>query len=341
MDVLKEQIENEYRNHETLIDALSRCEAKPPANILALIKSTRRKALGRELAGALVQDPDSRTARDLLSKLQAVDDLAVECVPDASEGALDLLSPYCGEEGRITLYPLALDSKLSEGARRGNHIVVFARPNTGKTAFTLNLTRGFLRDGMRVLYLMNEEPAAQVLKRLISRITGLQGKEVDNDIPGAVARAEPLLKNLTLVDINPGTISEIRGLIKTVSPDVVVVDQMRNITLNEDNRVLALDKLAQAMRNLAKEHNVLMVTVTQAGDSARNKLVLDDGDIDFSNTGVPAAADLIVGIGVDDDHRARGRRVISIAKNKLGSDHSSFPVQIDESLAKFLSIGRS
>jgi hypothetical protein len=29
----------------------------------------------------------------------------------------------------------------------------------------------------------------------------------------------------------------------------------------------------------------------EAGDSARDKVILDDGDIDNSNTGIPAAAD--------------------------------------------------
>ena len=115
----------------------------------------------------------------------------------------------------------------------------------------------------------------------------------------------------------------------------MIVDQLRNLQVKADSRTNQLEAAATAMRNIGKECNVLMVSVTQAGDSGRDKLILDDGDIDFSNTGIPAQADLLIGIGVDPDHEARDLRVLSIIKNKIGGIEDHFPVRINRLLSRY------
>jgi hypothetical protein len=99
-----------------------------------------------------------------------------------------------------------------------------------------------------------------------------------------------------------------------------------------------LEAAATAIRNIGKQANVLAVSVTQAGDSASDKLILDQGDVDFSNTGIPAQADLMVGIGVDAQHEAEGIRVFNLPKNKIGGVHEHFPVRIYTQLSRVVSI---
>jgi KaiC/GvpD/RAD55 family RecA-like ATPase len=193
-----------------------------------------------------------------------------------------------------------------------------------------------LRDGHRVLYFMNEEPASQVLKRLVQRITNKPHDFIKRQLREAVAESHDLMKNLFIKELAPGTFKEIYSMTNVVKPDVVVIDQLRNIRTRDDNRVTALEAMAMEARALGKTHNCIVVSVTQAGDSARNKLVLDDGDIDFSNTGIPATADLIIGIGANQEYINSGKRMITIVKNKLGPEHTSFPVQIDPGLSKIL-----
>jgi hypothetical protein len=89
------------------------------------------------------------------------------------------------------------------------------------------------------------------------------------------------------------------------------------------------------MRNLAREFDMVAVSVTQGSDSARGKLVLDMGDVDGSNVGIPGAADVMVMIGMNDDYDSQDRRMITLAKNKVGGNHSSWPIGIRRETSRF------
>jgi hypothetical protein len=82
----------------------------------------------------------------------------------------------------------------------------------------------------------------------------------------------------------------------------------------------------------------VVVSVTQAGDSANNKEILDMGDVDFSNTGIPAQADVMIGMGVTPALDQQGVRMLSLPKNKIGGDHSNFLVRINPFLSRVTSI---
>ncbi len=92
------------------------------------------------------------------------------------------------------------------------------------------------------------------------------------------------------------------------------------------------------MRNLAKKNDILVIGVTQAGDSGTNKLRLEMGDIDFSNTGMPAQMDLIIGVGSNEEYDSKSWRMISLPKNKLSGEHLYFPVMVDTKTSKVTSI---
>jgi hypothetical protein len=129
--------------------------------------------------------------------------------------------------------------------------------------------------------------------------------------------------------LSPGTPTEIEELVVEHTPDVLIVDQLRNLNVKEDNFVRALEKAASAVRNIGKRHHCVVISVTQAGDSASGKSVLDMGDVDNSNTGIPAQADVLLGIGMSSEDEARGFRVLSLCKNKPGGNHDFFPVAVE------------
>ena len=90
---------------------------------------------------------------------------------------------------------------------------------------------------------------------------------------------------------------------------------------------------------MGKRYNCVIVSITQAGDSADQKQVLGMGDIDWSNTGIQAAADLLIGIGTTDELERQGKRWITLCKNKVGGRHASFPVKVDFETGRWSSIG--
>lgn len=108
--------------------------------------------------------------------------------------------------------------------------------------------------------------------------------------------------------------------------DVVILDQIRNMRLKSDSRTAELEAAGIEARAIAKEMGVLVVSITQAGDSATNKVYLEMSDVDSSKTGIPASADLMIGLGSDAAMKLNGLMGISLPKNKLSGLHDHFTV---------------
>jgi hypothetical protein len=170
---------------------------------------------------------------------------------------------------------------------------------------------------------------------MMSRLTGMTKYEIREN----PKQAENLLNQrnwhlFTLVSLSPGTFSQIHRLVERTNPKIVILDQLRNISVDSENRTQALEKAATYARNLAKRYGVLVVSVTQAADSASRKTILDRGDVDSSNVGIPGQCDLMIGIGADPAMEDQGLRVLSFPKNKLSGRHTPIPCQFNYALSK-------
>jgi archaellum biogenesis ATPase FlaH len=233
------------------------------------------------------------------------------------------------------VWPPALNEVLDGGAKPGHHILVFAPTEMGKTLFVINAVAGFLKQGLRVLYCGNEDPAADILMRLMTRLTGMTKHEIrDNPTKAEKLLGERNWSKLTLASLAPGTFKQIHDLVDKYDPRVVVLDQLRNIAVDSENRTQALEKAATSARNLGKSKGLLVVSVTQAADSASGKTVLGRGDVDSSNVGIPGQCDLMIGIGADSSMEDQGLRILSLPKNKLSGKHTPIPVTFNYALSR-------
>ena len=77
-----------------------------------------------------------------------------------------------------------------------------------------------------------------------------------------------------------------------------------------------------------------MLTVHQAGDSADGRRVLRMGDLEWSNTAIQAAIDVLIGYGADDDLDAKNQRMLSLPKNKRGGTHDRISLECRVQRAK-------
>jgi KaiC/GvpD/RAD55 family RecA-like ATPase len=241
------------------------------------------------------------------------------------------------QENLIKVLPMALNRAILGGVLRSHHIVVFAPTDMGKTLFAVNMSYGFLKQGLKVLYVGNEDPGEDILTRLLTRLTGMNVDAIrrNPDKADKIARKRGY-DNFILVEADPGTESEIRKFVETYEPDVLIVDQIRNLDMRESNRVLQLERAAQMMRNIGKRYDLLPVSFTQAGDSATGKLFLERGDIDYSNVGIPGTADVLIGIGADGEMEMRGDRMLSLVKNKRGGNKEPIRVKFDHTISKVM-----
>lgn len=305
------------------------------------LRELHRERVGGKLALALANGSPVEEVDRLISDYQSAKVLGNEAFAQSSEviSVLDTtdLESEDGEVSYIKLWPRALNDQLGGGALRGNHVLLFARPETGKTLFACNLVVGFLRQGLNVLYVGNEEPGADVRDRIRGRLLGSSKQGVRTDRKGSGSRIQSLSGQLGTVEIiETASFERVHSHLGKkgredvrASWDVVVLDQVRNMRLNSDGRTAELEAAGIAARALAKERNVLVVSVTQAGDSASGKVYPGMSDIDSSKTGLPASADLIIGLGQDEPMKANGLIGVYLSKNKLSGLHSKFVVEVD------------
>lgn len=243
------------------------------------------------------------------------------------------------ESQRIQISPASLNSFIGGGVIRGHNITVYGRPDSGKSLFAINQAAFACKQGYRVLYVANEEPAADITRRLLSRlgstdISNLREREV---LLAVLDKVADIYDNWFLFHKAGVTARDISQQCAKLKPDFLIVDQLKNVHTTADNRALQLDTLARQVRELGIEHECVSMSITQAGESAEQKLVLSMTDVEWSNTGIPGAADLMIGIGVDEEYLATNKRMLSIPKNKVNGRHGAFPCWINPERTAFLS----
>jgi len=322
-----------FRN---LVAGLSEAEVSP-ANVVADLLATKRERVGRQLAAALLEGTDAHRLIEEYTTLQHTEDLVDADETEARQGmsVRELVEDKFDPSNLIKIVPEALNKRLGGGVKPGHHLILFARPEMGKTMCTIEMMAGFARQGLPVLYIGNEDPVDDINMRLVNRMSGMTKEQVLADPDDADLRArEAGYDNVVLVSLAPGTPREITALIEKYEPAVLVLDQLRNLNMSQDNYVLALENAAKQARQWAKRYSCVVVSVTQAGDSADRKAVLDMGDVDYSNTGIPAQADVMIGLGANDNLKGRGEVCISLPKNKVSGRHEYFTVLTQPQLSK-------
>lgn len=338
LDILKESLVSKHEKHARVFEeqvSILNSDVSSP-NVLQLFRELRRTNISNQLASALLSE-EHKKAQALIEQYNTVAE------PEVNEDVLevyndlsldDVFSVY-DPDNAIKLFPQSLNEFIGGGVQRGNHILVFARPEAGKSMVAINMTAGFLAQGLTVLYIGNEDPARAMLARMMSRLSGMNRYECMQDRAAAYNIAvERGYKNLYFKDLAPGTIPELRSLIEDIEPDILVVDQIRNLDMGCDGLVQTLERAAIEMRNFAKKYNMVVVSVTQAGDSATGVLQLTQSDVDSSKTGLPAQIDLMIGVGMNQAYEADNRRMLSLPRNKLNGEHGSLVVRVNPQLSK-------
>ena len=315
------------------------------ANVSFIVLQAKQQEIGDELAAAITNGKPTDELLEQYSRiiklgsLEELHETGIEIY--STDDLASIIHASFSGEGLLKVYPESLAERLDGGLRGGHHLVLFARPETGKSADCITLAGGFARHGHRVLYWTNEDRPQDILLRLTSCLTGRSKQEVLGDIAGSMelARARGL-DLIQVVSAAPGTPKQIEAYIDKTRPAAVIIDQLRNVDMGgrDGNRVIQLEQAATFARNMAKKYNIVVISVTQAGDSASGKASLEMGDVDFSNTGIPAQADVMLGIGMDSSMENTGVRVFSLPKNKITGRHESWPVKLIPMYSRYTSI---
>tara|TARA_R110001592_G_scaffold116068_4_gene317097 strand:- start:712 stop:1926 length:1215 start_codon:yes stop_codon:yes gene_type:complete len=232
--------------------------------------------------------------------------------------------------------------RLVKGVGKGNLVIVFARPETGKTAFWVSLVanrNGFASQGAKVHALVNEEPAIRTQMRLISCWTGMTKEEISKDVSLATERWKEIKSNVKIIDTVNWDLDQIDAYCDVHKPDIVVVDQLDKIGVrgNFARTDEKLRAIYTGAREVAKRHDCCIIAISQASAEAQGRAELTFDMMENSRTGKAAEADLIIGIGQQNvvDSEAV-LRTLCVSKNKITGWHGRIDCEINPLLSRYV-----
>jgi hypothetical protein len=349
----KKRITN-AKHEESLVGFIRELPEPPSAdNVVRVALELKRHNVEMELGAALGQGDRKKSARLLpvLQQLQQATDLSFAGRKSEWQDAVSVekLFDKVGKENRIPIAPLSLNAKCDGGALPGHHIIIFGRPEAGKSMVSINMAYGFMKQKKRGLYVGNEDQIDILKSRMLSRVTRMPFAEAEANREKALRlyRARGGEDYILMSQLAHGTVDAIARRIEADGPfDFVVLDQIRNISAGGgegDGKLTSrLEAVGREMRSLLLDYGLIGISVTQANDRTERAnqeppLWLGMGDIDSSRTGLPGTGDLLVGVGLNRELKARNQRALSTPKNKLSSApdaHEGVIVEVEPAISR-------
>jgi len=237
----------------------------------------------------------------------------------------------------------ALNNKI-EGIAAGELCIVFARPETGKTAAHVSFAygpQGWAEQGANVHTFVNEEPSKRTMVRAISAWTGINREEIMEDPVFAREEWAGIKDRVHMADAHGMSMDELDLYCERNKPDIVVVDQLdkMQITGNFARTDEKLRAIYTKARDIAQRHNLAFIAVSQASAEAEGKTRLNPTEMEGSKTGKFAEADIILGIGrtelgADDD--PDHTRYITVGKNKITGWHGVVICMLEPKVSRYV-----
>lgn len=333
---------NEFRDN---IDDLKRAEAITSEVATDVIESLWRREIGRDIANIGINMSEGDTSA--LLKLQSlIEKISGSYMPDEfGEPTTDNIYELLAETSDDNRWKFNIETLARHvyGIGPAEFGIVFARPETGKSAFLISIIAGpggFCQQGAKVLYLGNEERTTRTKLRAIQACSGMTREEITNNPDLAMSKYQAIKDRLIMKDVQEWDLDTINAYCEKIKPDAVFIDQADKVTISGqyNSSHERLRELYRSLRELAKRHDCALVGVSQASAEAEGKTRVDFSMLEGSKTGKAAEADLIIGIGKassGDDNEPDNRRFINVSKNKLSGFHGYVIAMIEPEVSRY------
>lgn len=163
---------------------------------------------------------------------------------------------------------------LTAGLHPEETTTIAADTGIGKTALALQIGQRLALHGLKVLFISREMSDIQVIKRILTSITGINGnkfrtrifnkkewKQIDN-ILTAIAADMPFYINTSC-----STVTEIKNRLRQLKADVLIVDYLQLITpeQSERNREREVAKISRELKNISLDFKIPVIQLSQVG----------------------------------------------------------------------------
>jgi replicative DNA helicase len=239
--------------------------------------------------------------------------------------------------------------------RKGDFIIIAARPETGKTTFVASeasymMTQ--LKPDEHVVWINNEEASNKVMMRVIQSFHQVTSSDL---LSQPTKYADEFTKSggdrFLVLDDDSGirSANKIAMLFKEFKPGLIIFDQLDKVHgFQNDREDLRIGKLYEWARDIAKEY-CPVIAISQVDGTGEGEKWIQMNQLRGSKTDKVGEADAIVTIGKSNEPGMDLQRYIHVPKNKLfgGVDtleahrHGCFEVDIEPARARYVSKWRT
>ena len=234
------------------------------------------------------------------------------------------------EQGSVTKKMVDLPWGKVNSCTRGLHAgwlcLVAGRPGHGKTAAAIELALSAAKQGKTVLFVTLEMDAQELFVRVAQRF----GMDSEHYYMGGMDERDwnsleeatnfPYLKNIRVEYAE--TVAKITALIRSVRPDLVVIDYVQLILHDHKDRVEGMTKTSHALKAMSRRYNVPIVGLSQLSRAAKDQRgkIPNLGDLRDSGA-LEQDADQVIFVWQHEDpnhHIVTGQGVFVVAKARMG-----------------------
>ena len=240
------------------------------------------------------------------------------------------INKYFNTGGQVSTGWPTMDKILYGGFSRGELNIFAGGSGSGKSLVMMNIALSWLQQGLSGVYVTLELSEELCSLRTDAMLTGMGTKDIRKDIDTTELKVKLVSKKAGQYRVKSfpaqSNVNDIRSYLKEVQiqtgirVDFVMVDYLDlvmpvSVKVNPNDQFIKDKYVAEELRNLAQELNVLLVTASQLNRSAVEEIEFDHshiaGGISKINT-----ADNVFGIFTSRAMKERGRYQLQCMKSR-------------------------
>jgi replicative DNA helicase len=243
-----------------------------------------------------------------------------------------------------TILP-SLDKSLEGGLGSKELAMVVAPPGVGKSLYLVNQGVQAMIDGKKVLYIsleMSEDKIAQRFDSIMTLIPQFKLKDPANhltvqerlnlfhkEFPGS----QLVIKEFPT---SQASINSVRNLMvqlknyEDFEPDLLIIDylELMRPTREIQQEYLAQQRIAEEIRGLAMENDLLVWTATQSNRQGRSVKIITDAELGDSY-GKIRTCDFAISLNQTEEEFDEGKMRAFVIKSRNGKPRFVVPMQVD------------
>ena len=239
----------------------------------------------------------------------------------------------------------SINEALEGGLANKEMAMVVAPPGVGKSLFLANQAARCILDGHNVLYISLEMAEDRVAQRLDSIFTRIQQSKLSSRVSDIESRLDTISsqwgdRGKLIIKEFPCKRLSVTGLraylnqlknYEDFTPDVVVVDYLELMRTDKDMaEYQGQERLAQELRGIASEYEVLLWTATQTNREGKKVNIITDAEL-ADSYGKIRVCDLVFSINQTEQEFDSGRARLYLMKSRNGRARFIVPLKIDYS----------